>query len=56
MTKLASKLGYNQEQSSSYYPQENGQVEAINKSLKSILQKPVAHRKTNGHIMLYFAF
>ena len=35
---LASKLGYKQEHSSSYYPQVNGQVEAVNKSLKSILQ------------------
>ena len=37
MEELASKLGYKQEHSSSYYPQENGQVEAMNKSLKSIL-------------------
>ena len=38
MEELASKLGYKQEHSSSYYPQVNGQVEAVNKSLKSILQ------------------
>ena len=38
MEELASKLGYKQEHSSSYYPQANGQVEAVNKSLKSILQ------------------
>ena len=38
MKELASKLGYKQEHSSSYYPQANGQVEAVNKSLKSILQ------------------
>ena len=31
------KLGYKKEHSSSYYPQVNGQVEAVNKSLKSIL-------------------
>ena len=36
MEELASKLGYKQEHSSSYYPQANGQVEAVNKSLKSI--------------------
>ena len=35
---FASKLGYKQEHSYSYYPQANGQVEAVNKSLKSILQ------------------
>ena len=38
MEYLASKLGYEQEHSSSYYPKVNGQVEAVNKSLKSILQ------------------
>ena len=38
MEVLASKLGYKQEHSSSYYPQANGQVEAVNKSLKSIVQ------------------
>ena len=38
MEELASKLGYKQEHSSSYYPQANGQVEAVNKSLKCILQ------------------
>ena len=38
MEELASELGYKQEHSSSYYPQANGQVEAVNKSFKSILQ------------------
>ena len=38
MEELSSKLGYKQEHSSSYYPQSNGQVEAVNKSLNSILQ------------------
>ena len=38
MAELASTLGYKQEHSSSYYPQANGQVEVVNKSLKSILQ------------------
>ena len=33
MEELASKLGYKQEHSYSYYPQENGQVEVVNKSL-----------------------
>ena len=53
MEELASKLGYKQVRSSSYYPQLNGQVEAVNKSLKSILQRTIAQRKTNWHIMLY---
>ena len=38
MEELDSKLGYKQEHSSSYYPQVNGQVELVNKSLNSILQ------------------
>ena len=45
MEELASKLGYKQEHSSSYYPQANGQVEAVNKSLKSILQQTIAQSK-----------
>jgi hypothetical protein len=53
MTELASKLGFKQDHSSSYYPQENGQVEAVNKSLKSILQKTVRQSKSNWHMMLY---
>ena len=38
MEELTSKLGYKQEHSSSYYPQVNGQIEVVNKSLKSILR------------------
>lgn len=34
MSKLASKLGFGQELSSPYFPQANGKVEAIDKSLK----------------------
>ena len=55
MEELASKLGYKQEHSSSYNPLENGQVEAVNKSLKSILQRTITRIKTNWHIMLYLA-
>ena len=53
MEELALKLGYKQEHSSSYYPQANGQVEAVKKSLKSILQWTLAQSKTNWHIRLY---
>jgi hypothetical protein len=38
MSELTSNLGLRQKHSSPYYPQENGQVEAVNKSLKTILQ------------------
>ena len=53
MEELASKLGYKQEHSSSYYPQANGQVGVVNKSLKSILQQTIVQSKTNWNIMLY---
>jgi transposase InsO family protein len=53
MKELASKLGFRHGHSSPYYPQENGQVEAMNKSLKTILQKNVSQRKFDWHIMLY---
>ena len=47
MEELSLKLVYKQEHSSSYYPQSNGQVEAVNKSLKSILQRTITQIKTN---------
>jgi transposase InsO family protein len=53
MVELASKLGFIHGHSSPYYPQENGQVEAVNKSLKTILQKIVSQSNSNWHIMLY---
>ena len=53
MTELYTMLGFRQEHSSSYYPQENGQVEAVNKTLKVILQRTVNASRNNWHIMLY---
>jgi hypothetical protein len=53
MVDLASKLRIKHGHSSPYYPQENGQVEAINKSLKTILKKMVSRSNSNWHIMLY---
>jgi transposase InsO family protein len=41
MMELTSKLGLWKEHSSPYYPQENGQVEDVNKSLKTILQRMI---------------
>jgi hypothetical protein len=53
MSELASKLGFRQEHSSPYYPQANGQVEAINKYLKMILRRMVNSTRMNWHLMLY---
>jgi hypothetical protein len=53
MSKLTSNLGLRQENLSPYYPQENGQVEAVNKSLKTILQQTINSAKSNWHLMLY---
>ena len=36
MTELTTMLGFRQQHSSSYYPQANGQVEDVNKTLKTI--------------------
>jgi transposase InsO family protein len=38
MSELTTKLGFKKEHFSPYYPQENGQVEVVSKSLKTILQ------------------
>jgi transposase InsO family protein len=53
MSKLTSKLGLRQEHSSPYYPKENGQVEVVNKSLKTILQRMINLAKSNWNLILY---
>jgi hypothetical protein len=53
MKELALKLGFKHGHSSPYYPQANGQVEAVNKFLKTILQIIVSHSKYDWHLMLY---
>jgi hypothetical protein len=55
MSELTSKLGLRQEHSSPYYPPANGQVEAVNKSLKTILQRTINSARSNWHLMLYSA-
>ena len=52
-TKLTTMLGFIQEHSSSYYPQANDQVEAVNKTLKTILKRTIDAARSNWHIMLY---
>ena len=41
MAELSAKLGFHHDNSTPYYPQANGQVEAINKLLKIMLQRMV---------------
>ena len=53
MTELTTMLGFRQEHSSSFYPQANGQVEAVNKTLKTILKCTINASHSNWHIMLY---
>lgn len=53
MIELSTSLGFKQEHSSPYYPQANGKVEAMNKTLKQMLQKMVDRNRSNCHIMLY---
>jgi transposase InsO family protein len=47
MMKLASKPGFKHGHYSPYHPQENGQVEVVNKSLKTILQKKFSWSKSD---------
>jgi len=55
ISELALKLVFCQENLSPYYPQANGQVEAVNKTPKTILQWTIDKSRSNWHIMLYSA-
>ena len=55
MSEFHTKLGFHHENSSSYYPQENGQVEAINKVLKTMIQRMVWENKTSWHLQIFSA-
>ena len=48
---ISSRLCFSHDFSSPYYPQSNGQVEAVNKVLKTMLQRTVNNHKTNWHNM-----
>ena len=50
---LSSRLGFSHEFASPYYPQSNGQVEAVNKVLKTMLQCTVNKHKTNWNHILF---
>jgi hypothetical protein len=55
MSELHAKLGFCHENSSPYYPQANGQVEAINKVLKTMIQCMVGEKKTYFHLQIFSA-
>ena len=55
MGELRTKLGFLHDNSSPYYPRENGQVEAINKVSKTILQCMLGVNKTSCHFQLFYA-
>ena len=47
MEELSAKLAFHHENSTTYYLQANGQVEAINKVLKKMLHRMVGDHKSN---------
>ena len=53
MTEISTKLGFHHENSTSYYPQDNGQVESINKVLNTMLCRKVGEHKSNWHLTLF---
>eukprot|EP00253_Pinus_taeda_P028747 PITA_28747 len=55
MVELATKLGLSHDNSTPYYLQSNGQVEAINKVLKRMLQRMIGVHKRNWLLILYSA-
>jgi hypothetical protein len=55
MSELHVKLGFLHENSSPYYPQVNGQVEDINKVLKTMIQCMVGENKTSWNLQLFSA-
>jgi hypothetical protein len=55
MSELTEKLGLRHENSTPYYLQANGQVEAINKVLITMLRRIIGIHKTSWHTMLFSA-
>ena len=53
MTQLTTTLGFKQEHSFFFYPQANGQVKVVNKTLKTILKCTINAARSNWHIMMY---
>ena len=55
MSKLIAKLGLSHDSYTPYHPQSNGQVEAIKKILKRMLQQMIGVCKRNWNLFLYSA-
>jgi len=55
MSEVTAKLGISHESFTPYYPHANGQVEAINKVLKTMLQSMVGVHKSDWRLLLYAA-
>ena len=55
MVELSAKLSFRHENSTPYYPQANGQVEAIKKVLKTMLHRLNGYHKSNWHMNLFSA-
>jgi hypothetical protein len=55
MFELTEKLGLRPKNSTPYYPQANGQVEAINKVLITMLRRMIRIHKMSWHTMLFSA-
>ena len=56
MAELSAKMGFLHENSTLYYPQANGHVEAINKVLKTMLCRMVGDHKSNRYLILFSHF
>jgi hypothetical protein len=55
MSELTEKLGIRHDNSTPYYPQANGQVDAINKVLITMVRRMIGIHKTSWHTMLFLA-
>ena len=53
MTKLSTNLGFYHENSTLYYSQVNGQVEAFDNVLKNMLHRMVGDHKSNWNLTLF---
>ena len=51
MTKISDQLGLCHDNSTPYYPQANGQVEAVNKVLTTMVKRIIGIHKSNWHTM-----